>query len=297
MTAVMPRRRLGVVLLLPEPVRTHVEGIRLGLGADVQIPPHITLVGPVMVDDDAVDDAIETVRAACLTQATPLSITIGPSRTFLPINPVVYLAVSGDVDAIATLHDTCRQGPLELADEYDFTPHVTLIDGGSDEFVNAGATATSAFSATMFVRGAAILEFGDDKIWRPIADAPFGDAPITRTLGADIVTFAVHALQTVASSHIGRYRALVVEAFVDGKVVGVARGRVGTNGIAWLDELVIVAESRGSGIGAVLARAFVEASRERSATELRASRGATIAGFLVGFGFEQTTANEFVLAL
>ena len=293
----MSRRRLGVVLLLPEPVRTQVEGIRLGLGADLNIPPHITLVGPVMVDDDAVDDAIEIVRAAAAEHDKPLSITIGPGRTFLPINPVAYLAVSGDVDAVASLHDSCRQAPLELPDEYDFTPHVTLIDGGSDEFVNAAVSATSAFSATMFVRGATVLEFGDDKIWRPIADAPFGDAPTTRTLGADAVTFAVHALQTVASSHIGRYRPLVVEAFVDGRVVGVARGRVGTNGLAWLDELVIVAESRGGGIGAVLARAFVEASRERSATELRASRGATIAGFLVGFGFEQTSANEFVLAL
>jgi 2'-5' RNA ligase len=285
------------VLLLPEPVRTQVEGIRVGLGADLSVPLHITLVAPVYVDEDAVDDAIAVVRAAADAQPKPLSITIGPTRTFLPINPVVYLAVNGDVDAVTELHDACRQGPLELRDEYEFTPHVTLIDGGSDEFLNAAATAAGAYSATMFLRSATLLEFGEDRVWRPIADAPFGGAPVTRTLGADAVTIRVGSHQSVAASHVGRYRSLVVEAFIGGQTAGVARGRVARGGVAWLDELIVVGESRGSGLGGALARAFVDAAREREATELRAARGATIAGFLVRMGFVQTPGDEFVLAL
>jgi len=292
----MPRHRLGVVLLLPEPVRTQVEGIRLGLGADLSVPLHITLVPPVYVNDDAVDTAIHTVRAAADEQSRPLSVTIGPTRTFLPINPVVYLAVSGDVDEVTALHHNCQQGPFERNDEWEFTPHVTLIDGGSDDFLNAAVIAAGAFSATMFVRGATVLEFGDDKVWRPIADAPFGDSPVTRTLGADAVTIRLSKHQTAAASRMGRHRPLVVEAFVGGRVVGVARGRVAED-LAWLDELIVAGESRGSGLGGALARAFTDAARDQRATELRASRGATIAGFLVRMGFKPTATDEFVLAL
>ena len=82
-----------------------------------------------------------------------------------------------------------------------------------------------------------------------------------------------------------------------GRTVGVARGRVAPGGLAWLDELIVVAESRGTGLGDALARAFVDAARAREATELRATRGATIAGFLVRMGFQPTAGDEFVLAL
>ena len=44
-------------------------------------------------------------------------------------------------------------------------------------------------------------------------------------------------------------------------------------------------------------RAFVEAARDREATEVRSARGATIAGFLVKLGFSQTDTKEFVLPL
>ena len=95
----------------------------------------------------------------------------------------------------------------------------------------------------------------------------------------------------------GRYRSLSVEAFVDGRVVGLAHGHFMPDGIAWLDELVVIRETRGTGIGAQLARAFVDAARAATATEVRAVRGATIAGFLVRFGFAVDKADEFSLPL
>ncbi len=294
----MPRHRLGVVLLVPEPVRTHVEGVQIGLGGDRRVPPHITLVAPISVEAADLDIAIGVVREAAAAEPRAVNVSIGPSRTFLPINPVVYLAVNGDVDAVSRLHDACRRGPLERPDEYEFTPHVTLIDGGDDAFLAAAQTASASFTAAFTVHEATVLQFGEDSVWRPIADAPFGDnATSTRMFGADRVTIRVGAYPTVAASDIGRYRPLVVEAFVDGVTVGVARGRIADEDVAWLDELVIVGESRGTGIGGTLARAFIEAARTGKATEVRAARGATIAGFLVRIGFVAEEANEFVLAL
>jgi N-acetylglutamate synthase-like GNAT family acetyltransferase len=95
----------------------------------------------------------------------------------------------------------------------------------------------------------------------------------------------------------GRYRSLSVEAFVDGRVVGLAHGHLAEGGVAWLDELVVIRETRSTGVGGVLARAFADAARAAKATEIRAVRGATIAGFLVRLGYAVDKADEFVLTL
>ena len=141
------------------------------------------------------------------------------------------------------------------------------------------------------------MEQGDDKVWRAIADAPFGAESTTRTLGADRVRIATSTHETPRGSRIGRYRPLIVEAFVDDRPVAIARGRVAQGDVAWLDELVVAGEQRGSGVGGAVARAFVEAARDHEATEVRSARGATIAGFLVKLGFSQTDTKEFVLPL
>jgi hypothetical protein len=59
----------------------------------------------------------------------------------------------------------------------------------------------------------------------------------------------------------------------------------------------VIRETRGTGIGAQMARAFVDAARDLKATEVRAVRGSTIAGFLVRFGFAVDKADEFSLQL
>jgi hypothetical protein len=50
----MGRRRLGVVLLVPDPVRREIDGLRRALGAGSlgRVPAHLTLVPPVNVRED-----------------------------------------------------------------------------------------------------------------------------------------------------------------------------------------------------------------------------------------------------
>jgi GNAT superfamily N-acetyltransferase len=218
--------------------------------------------------------------------------------TFHPITPVLYLSVTGPgVGAIGSMRDALDSGPLAHERTHDFVPHVTLNDLATPEQITGGLAALHQFVEPVALDGLTLLEQGDDKVWRPIADAPFGNVSSARTLGADRVTLAVNEHQSEAASHIGRYRPLIVEAFVDDRTVGIARGRVASGDVAWLDELVIVGEQRGTGVGGALARAFIAAARDREATELRAARGATIAGFLVRLGFEQSDTKDFVLTL
>src|SRR5215208_2754426 len=113
----MARQRLGVVLLVPQPLATEIDGVRraLGDGARERIPAHITLVPPINVAERDLPRAFNVVRTAASTIA-PLTLRLGPVTTFAPVNPVAYLEVGGEpqvLDALERLRASCLQGPLE----------------------------------------------------------------------------------------------------------------------------------------------------------------------------------------
>lgn len=62
----MPRRRLGVVLLVAAPVAAELQGLRRALGDPAldRVPPHLTLVAPVNVREADVDAAVAVVAGA-----------------------------------------------------------------------------------------------------------------------------------------------------------------------------------------------------------------------------------------
>ena len=62
----MPKRRLGVALLLPPPFDGEVDALRRACddGALGRIPCHLTLVPPVNVREDAVGVALRVLRTA-----------------------------------------------------------------------------------------------------------------------------------------------------------------------------------------------------------------------------------------
>jgi len=295
----VPRRKLGVALLIPRNLAPEIDGLRRALGApDVtQVPPHITLVLPTNVRTEDVDGAIAFVRDAAAAEQ-PIDVVIGPLDTFYPVTPVLYLRVSGPgLDTITRLRDALDAGPLAQELVHPFVAHVTLNGEASDAQIAGAQASITHFVERVHLDTITVLEQDEDKVWRPIADAPLGVEPTTRTIGASPVTMAVTKYPTDAGSTMGRYRFLSVEAIVDGRVVGLAHGHYMPDGVAWLDELVVIRETRGTGIGAQMARAFVDAARDLQATEVRAVRGWTIAGFLVRFGFAVDKADEFSLQL
>ncbi len=295
----MSRHRLGVVVLLPRAIANEIDGLRRALGVSPidRVPPHITLVPPINVVAEDVEEALALTRRVASEQATRLHVTIGPVTTFLPITPVLYLRVSGaGVEVIHRLRDELDMGPFAQEQSHPFVPHVTLSDDATDAEISGALACLTHYVEPIVLEGITVLEQDDDdKMWRPIADAPFAAGATTRTLGAERITFAPHVHETLTAMTIGRYRPLVIEAIVDGRTVGVARGRVARGDVAWLDELVVHAEQRGTGIGGGLARAFVEAARAKEANSVRSARGATIAGFLAKIGFVAQDEREFVL--
>lgn len=205
----MARVRLGAALLIPPPVAEEIDGLRRALGDRSlgRVPPHLTLVPPVNVAERDLGRALAVLRAAAATVAGPLRLVLGPPATFLPANPVVYLAVEGPLDELGAVRDRLLSPPLARASAWPFVAHVTLAElAGPGPAPRPGlAAATGPLAETLpqpdthdgpAARAAAAL--GDYQVttaidrvyllrevrsegrrrWVPLADAGFGTPAI-----------------------------------------------------------------------------------------------------------------------
>jgi 2'-5' RNA ligase len=304
----MPRQRLGVVLLLPPPAGPEVDVLRRAVGADdvERLPAHLTLVPPVNVRDDDMESALELLRDAA-ARTRPFRLVLGPPRTFLPTNPVLYLDVGGDVPAVDALRDRVFRVPLERTLTWPFQPHVTLLDRGEPERIRAAVDALADWRVDVVLDRVHLLreERGDDGVrsWRPVAEAPFGggavvgrgglelDLEVGERKSADAKAFDDDAW---AAFELPRYgarwegRPLTVTARREGRIVGTADGDVRADtGEAHLDGLMVAGDVRGEGIGAQLVAAFGSAAAERGATylTLETEAGGGAVGFYERLGF------------
>jgi 2'-5' RNA ligase/GNAT superfamily N-acetyltransferase len=170
------RHRLGVALLLDPPVDDAVDGLRRALGDPSigRVAAHLTLVPPVNVGAGQLPAALAAVRAAAAGQAGPLELTLGPPATFLPTNPVLYLDVGGDLDALRRLRDAVFVPPLRRALSWPWVPHVTLADSASEARIAAALAALDRFAVVTSVACVTVLEEHRGRVWRPLADAALG---------------------------------------------------------------------------------------------------------------------------
>jgi 2'-5' RNA ligase len=181
----MPRRRFGVALLLPERTSTEVYGLRKALGApslDRQ-PPHITLVPPINVHTDDVDDALAVLRNAAAHVLGPLHLTLGAPASFTPESPVLYLPVGGDdLERLKALREAVFVPPLFRFDRFEYSPHCTLHENVDEERMTSALAALASYRAEITVDALVLLEDDGDRVWRPLVDVSFGP-PIVRGRG------------------------------------------------------------------------------------------------------------------
>lgn len=273
----MARQRLGVVLLVPQPLATQIDGVRraLGDGALARIPPHLTLVPPVNVAERDLPSAMATVRAAA-TGIEPLSLTVGPVATFLPVNSVAYLQVSGasqQMAALGDLRERCLDGPLARDVHHEFVPHVTVADELASARLQQAVDVLGHFTADVSFDRVHVLAEQPGRVWVPVADTMLGRAPsvvgrgglpleLSITGRPDIETAALLAIDGA-----GAGRPFAVAARRDGTVVG---GSWGWTSGGWLEvaDLVVAVAHRGEGIGRHLLRAVEAVAGDRSCTAL-----------------------------
>lgn len=305
----MPRRRLGVVLLVPPPVSTEVDALRLacGDGALGRVAAHLTLVPPVNVRDDRVRDALDVVRGAAAA-ARPFAVTLGPPETFAPVSPVLYLRVS-PLDAVTALRDAVFAEPLRRRLTYDFVPHVTL----SEEMLpasrlRAAVDALGGYERDVSFDRVHVLE-EEGRVWSPIAEFVFGPPAVVGRGGLELRLDVASTLPPEARAFESREWPLVagvatreplaITAWRGADVVGTATGWT-RDEVGWLDALVVGAAVRGEGVGSHLLAAFESecAARGVRRLALEAVEASAAVAFYVSRGWrvDGTRLDRVVLA-
>lgn len=273
----MPASRLGVALVVPPPWAAEVDGLRraCGDGALGRIPPHLTLVPPVNVRVDRLAEATARLRSAAAA-TRPLTVTLGPPTTFLPVNPVVYLAVGGaGIDALHALRDLVFVEPLARRLSWAFVPHVTLADGADPARIPAAVAALADYVIDVTFDRVTLLEEGPGRRWSAVAEALFVPAALTGRGGVEVEVTASGALdrdiRAWADAHEGDPPTpFALVARVGGQVTGVAEGATRGDRAA-LFRLMVAPAERGQGIGSRLLAAAAALAADRGCTTMAAT--------------------------
>ena len=176
----MPRRRLGVIARLPEPLGIHVQAWRRALRdptAD-RIVPHLTVVPPQTVAERDLDRAVALVERAA-GEAVPFLVELDGAATFLPDSPVAYLVVREGGPALHALEVALQASPLDRR-THPFHPHVTLTQDLPPEEIEAAARELAGFRASFPVREIALMRQDGDRVWRPLAAVAVGASTAIR---------------------------------------------------------------------------------------------------------------------
>jgi 2'-5' RNA ligase/8-oxo-dGTP pyrophosphatase MutT (NUDIX family) len=176
----VPRHRLGVVALVPEPVASHVQAWRRKLADPswAAIGPHLTLVPPQDVGAADLGRAAELVRRAA-GEAVPCLVQLDGAATFLPASPVAYLVVREGGPALAALEAALREPPLDRR-THPFHPHVTVTQDRPAAELAAAARELAGFQASFPVGQVLLMREEPDQVWRPLERVAVGASPAVR---------------------------------------------------------------------------------------------------------------------
>lgn len=280
----VPRVRLGVALLVPEPTATEIDGLRraAGDGALDRVAPHLTLVPPVNVRVEDLPAALAVLRSAA-SAAAPLTLRLGPPVTFLPETPTLHLAVGGSGTATARLRqlrDAVFVPPLERPLTHSFVPHVTLADDMDPDRIPAAVAALADYVVDVDLDRVHLLHeqrHGDaHRRWVPVADVPFGRPAVVGRGGFELELTVSRLLDPEAAAFesgswpddvprqpppgpVPGAEPVVVVARHRGAVVGLARGWYRPDHVE-LTSVLVAPDRRGHGVARHLLTAFHHAA-------------------------------------
>ncbi len=157
-------------LLLPPTVSAQVSSLQASLEYRPLLPPHLTLLPPVLDPVTARTLAARLERAAAHTPE--ITVAIGPPATFLPRAPVVYLEVTGaGLPWLHALHRELAEAVGLGAGGPPFVPHVTLVRELERSALLACLAAARAAAWQVTVASVHLLSVTDDgetRTWREL---------------------------------------------------------------------------------------------------------------------------------
>ena len=290
------KHRIGVVLLVPQPLATELDGLRRALGAveRTRVAPHVTLVSPINLRDRELGQALDLVRRAA-AESKPFELELGPATTFEPVTPTVHLEVAGPgADALAELRAAVTSAPpLDRPDGNEWVPHVTLAQELAPERIPQACAAIAGWCETVTIDRIHVLRQQADRTWVPLADAGLGGSSIVGRGGVEVELVVTArpdpeaAALLAVDGAVADGRPWAVTARLGGRVAGAAWGW-SSGSVAIVADLAVAAAHRGQGVGRrILAAVESEAAARGCDVGLVAAPGeGAAASLLAGAGWK-----------
>jgi 2'-5' RNA ligase len=164
---------IGVSLAVPEPWGSRLQEFRVSNG-DTQgaaIPTHITLVPPVEVADDLLDEVERHLERVAAT-SPPYPVHLRGSGTFRPVSPVVFVNLVEGISPTEQLAKACRRGPLQVRLDFPYHPHVTVAHVDDDDLLDRAFDGLSEFDCAFTVEAFHLYVHDPDVGWKATRDYP-----------------------------------------------------------------------------------------------------------------------------
>jgi 2'-5' RNA ligase len=166
--------RIGVALTVPEPYGSALQEARASFGDPLApfIPPHITLLGPTVVDESDLD-VLGVHLAEVASRFRPFALHLRGTGSFRPVSPVVFVQVVEGISICEDLESAVRSGPLAQELRFNYHPHVTVAHEVDEDALERAFDGLADFEASFVVGGFQSYHHGDDGMWRPEKTYPF----------------------------------------------------------------------------------------------------------------------------
>lgn len=162
---------IAVVVVIPAPAGDAINDARGRYEPTAgKLPPHITVLPPVDVDDHALS-AVEGHLGDVALRTTPFDVRLRGTATFRPRSPVVYLAVAEGVAELARLEAAVRSGDLAAESRFPYHPHVTVAHRVPDEVLDAAFSDLADFDARVRVDSFGLYEHRG-RSWEHVREFP-----------------------------------------------------------------------------------------------------------------------------
>jgi 2'-5' RNA ligase len=128
----MPSLRYALVAYVKSPIGEFVEKLRRELHPELpHLLAHLTLLPPRLLHGTE-GAALQLLSAVC-SRAEPFEVTLGDMETFVPTTPTVYIRVAQAASRLRELHDKLNTDALSFAEEWPYTPHLTIAKMPSEQ--------------------------------------------------------------------------------------------------------------------------------------------------------------------
>ncbi|WP_347568615.1 2'-5' RNA ligase family protein [Isoptericola sp. AK164] len=130
------------------------------------IPPHITVIGPTVVDRADMPSVGEHLGKIA-DEMPPFRVHLRGTGTFRPVSPVVFVSLAEGIAECELLEQQTRSGVLAQDLRFNYHPHVTIAHEVPDDALDRAFTEMADFEAVFDVSAIWQYEHGDDGVWRP----------------------------------------------------------------------------------------------------------------------------------